>query len=69
MSSLAHSPLNHGLRGFLHFLRDRWETFLNSIAEAKVVADRYRSLSRLSDAELAQRGLRREDIPMAAFRG
>ena len=69
MSSLAHSPLNHGLRSFLHLLSDRWTAFLNSIAEAKVVADRYRSLSRLSDAELAQRGLRREDIPMAAFRG
>jgi uncharacterized protein YjiS (DUF1127 family) len=68
MSSLAHSQLGHDLREFLHVVRRRWEIFLNSVSEARKMADSFRSLSRLSDSELSHRGLKREDIPGVVFR-
>jgi uncharacterized protein YjiS (DUF1127 family) len=69
MSSLALSQLGHDVREFVHVAASRWETFLNSVSEARRMADNFRSLSRLSDDELAHRGLKREDIPNAVFRG
>jgi uncharacterized protein YjiS (DUF1127 family) len=68
MSSLALSQLGHDLREFLHAVSQRGEIFLNSVSEARKMADSFRSLSRLSDHELADRGLKREDIPSVVFR-
>ena len=39
------------------------------IREAREIEQRYVTLSRLSDAALARRGLTREDIPRAAVTG
>ena len=41
--------------------------FFYGLDEALVVAERCESLSRMSDDELAERGLAREDIPRTAF--
>jgi uncharacterized protein YjiS (DUF1127 family) len=40
-----------------------------SLREARAMAQRYESLSRLSDAALARHGLTRADIPHAAVFG
>jgi hypothetical protein len=43
--------------------------FLEGIRLARAMAHQYDVLSRLSDGELARRGLRREDIPQAVVSG
>jgi uncharacterized protein YjiS (DUF1127 family) len=43
--------------------------FLEGIREARAMAARYETLSRLSDGELAQRGLSRHDIPRVVVTG
>jgi hypothetical protein len=43
--------------------------FLDGIRLARAMAHRYDVLSRLSDGELARRGLKREDIPQAVVNG
>jgi len=43
--------------------------FLDGIRLARAMAHRYDVLSRLSDAELAFRGLKREEIPSAVVNG
>jgi hypothetical protein len=43
--------------------------FLEGIRLARAMAHQYDVLSRLSDGELARRGLRREDIPQAVVNG
>jgi hypothetical protein len=59
MSPLALSQLRHGARAHLHALSDRWNDFLNRVGEARAIAERFKLLSRLSDAELAHYGLAR----------
>ena len=49
-----------------------WETvigFVSAIREGLAVAARYESMECKSDAELAQLGMRRADIPRAALAG
>ena len=43
--------------------------FLDGIRLARAMAHQYEVLSRLSDGELARRGLKREDIPQAVVNG
>ena len=43
--------------------------FLAGIRLARAMAHRYNTLSRLSDAELARRGIAREDIPSLVVNG
>ena len=43
--------------------------FLAGIRLARAMAHQYDVLSRLSDGELARRGLRREDIPQVVVNG
>ncbi|MEP9367952.1 DUF1127 domain-containing protein [Xanthobacter sp. VNH20] len=43
--------------------------FFAAVRDARVMADRYERLSRMSDSELAQRGLSREAIPQAVAKG
>jgi uncharacterized protein YjiS (DUF1127 family) len=43
--------------------------FVEGAREARAIAARYESLSRLSDNQLAQRGLTRGDVPQAAVTG
>ena len=67
MISLALSRLIHATPAFLQRLADRVTAVLDGIAEARALAQRYQTLSKLSDAELAQRGLKREDIPQVVL--
>jgi uncharacterized protein YjiS (DUF1127 family) len=70
MSTLV---LNHIIRrtpALLHRLNQRISDFLDGIGEARAMAERFKSLSRMSDEQLAAHGLKREDIPrevLAAF--
>jgi hypothetical protein len=69
MSSLALSQLHHDTRAFLRALSDRWDAFVTNVAEARAIAERFESLSRFSDAELARHGLKRPDIARVVFAG
>ena len=42
---------------------------INGFREAQEISYRYEQLSHLSDAELAARGMRREDLPRIALTG
>ncbi|MFG1465969.1 hypothetical protein V5F77_24130 [Xanthobacter sp. DSM 24535] len=43
--------------------------FVAAVRDARVMADRYARLSRMSDYELASHGLTRETIPQAVAKG
>jgi uncharacterized protein YjiS (DUF1127 family) len=65
MTTLA---INHLLRqtpAALYRAGQRISEFLDGIEEARAMAELFKSLSRMSDDQLAERGLRREDIPRA----
>ncbi len=67
MTALA---LNHILRrtpALLQRINQSVLDFLDGIGEARVMAERFKSLSRMTDAELAARGLKRSDIPQAVL--
>ena len=67
MTTIALSQLIHGTEGFLHRLGQRFSAMLEGICQARAMAHEFKSLSRLSDAELARRGLKREEIPQAVL--
>ena len=67
MSTLALSHLIHETPALLHRVGSRCLAFFEGIGEAHTLAQRFDTLSRLSDGELAARGLKREDIPQAVF--
>ncbi len=67
MSTLVLSQLINETPAFLHRIGSRISAFLDGIDEARMLAGRFKSLSRMSDAELAARGIKREDIPQAVF--
>ena len=69
MTTLAHSPLVHDTPGVLHRIGNGFRAFFEGIQDARTLAYRYETLSRLSNIELAARGLKREDIPQAVFAG
>ena len=67
MTALA---INHLLRqapAALYRLGERITEFLDGIGEARAMAERFKSLSRMSDDQLAERGLKRADIPRAVL--
>jgi hypothetical protein len=51
----------------LQRLRRRIADFIAGIEEARLLADRFEVLSHLGDAQLAARGLKREQIPQAVL--
>lgn len=66
MSVLAlPTPTSGGLRRFTDGVRD----LLNAVAEGAAAAHRYERLSRMSEAQLARRGLTREDLAWYAVSG
>jgi hypothetical protein len=67
MTTLAIAHLIHETPAFLQRLGAIFSAFFSGIQDARVLAHRFESLSRLSDAELAAHGLKREDIPQAVF--
>jgi uncharacterized protein YjiS (DUF1127 family) len=67
MTTLA---INHLLRqtpAAFYRLGERISEFLDGIGEARAMAERFKSLSRMSDHQLAEHGLKREDIPKAVL--
>jgi hypothetical protein len=67
MTTMALSQLIHSAPGFLHRLGQRFSAMLEGIGEARAMAEAFKSLSRMSDEELARRGLKREEIPQAVL--
>lgn len=66
MSTLT---LNRPGPGWVATILNVLENTLAGIVEGHEMAARYKALTRLSDAELARLGLRREQVPQAAIRG
>ena len=62
MTTLALSQFIHRTPAFLQKIGDLVSAFFNGIDEARELAHRFHTLSRLSDAQLAHRGIKREDI-------
>jgi hypothetical protein len=60
-TELHHAP------DLLRRVGQRFCAFLDGIGEARAMAEAFRSLSRMSDAELARRGIKREEIAQAVL--
>jgi uncharacterized protein YjiS (DUF1127 family) len=67
MTMLALSALLGAAARLLNRLFAYTTEFLTGIHQARAMALRYQDLARLSDRELAARGLKREDIPRAVL--
>ena len=63
--TLPRLPAATPVQGLTRFAVDAFE----GIMEGREIAYRYELLSRLSNVELARRGLTRQDIPRAAVTG
>jgi hypothetical protein len=62
MTTLALDTLR-GAPVLLQRLGQSISNFLDGIGEARTMAETFKSLSRLTDDQLAERGLKRQDIP------
>jgi hypothetical protein len=67
MTTLALSRVVHEAPAFLQRVGQTLRDFAAGIEEARILAHRYKTLSELSDVQLAARGLKREDIPQAVL--
>ena len=67
MTTIALSQLVHQAPAFLQRISQRIAAFFDGIEEARAMAHRYKTLSQMTDAQLAARGLKREDIPQAVL--
>jgi len=67
MFSFAISRFFGRLGGFLLAAGDLFNRFFVAVQEAHANAARFEQLARLSDAELARRGLKREGLAQAVF--
>ncbi|HEY7766409.1 MAG TPA: DUF1127 domain-containing protein [Aestuariivirgaceae bacterium] len=67
MSTIALSRLFHQTPAFLERVTQRLTAFFEGLDEARLMSQRYKTLSQMTDAQLAARGLRREEIPQAVL--
>lgn len=67
MTTLALSHLVHETPAVLQRIGNGFRALFEGIQDARTLSHRFETLSRLTDAELAARGLKREDIPRAVF--
>ena len=67
MTTIALSQLVHQAPAFLSRFFQRITAFLDGIEEARLMAQRFKTLSQMTDAQLAARGIRRENIPQAVL--
>jgi len=67
MTTLALSNLLDTAPRLFSRLFGYWTRFVSGIEEARAMALLYQNLARLSDRELAARGLMRSDIPRAVL--
>ena len=68
MSTLALNQLIRETPAFLSRLSQSVSDFIDGIGEARAMAEQFKTLSRMTDAQLAARGLKREDIPQAVLK-
>jgi uncharacterized protein YjiS (DUF1127 family) len=69
MTPIALSQLIHRVPAVFHRVAERVAAVLDGIGEARTLAGRYQSLARMSDEELARRGLKRHEIPQVVLGG
>ena len=69
MTTIALNTLIRGTPAFLQRLGHSFNAFLDGIGEARAMAETFKSLSRMTDGQLAERGLKRQDIPKAVLAG
>jgi hypothetical protein len=67
MTTLALAQLVHGTPAFFQKLGQRFSDLAAGLHEARMLAQRFKTLSSLTDAQLAERGLKREEIPQAVM--
>jgi len=67
MTTIALSQLVHEAPAFLQRLGRSFSELFAGIEEAREMAHRYKTLSQMTDAQLAARGLKREQIPQAVL--
>ena len=67
MITIALSQTVHRTSAFLQRLGRRFSALIEGIGEARQLANRFKALSQLTDAQLAARGLKRENIPQAVL--
>jgi len=67
MTTIALSQLVHQAPAFLQRLGEHISAFFDGVQEARAMAHRYQTLSQMTDAQLAARGLKREQIPQAVL--
>jgi hypothetical protein len=67
MTTIALSQLIHRAPAFLSRIFQHITAFLDGIEEARLMAQRFKTLSQMTNAQLAARGLRRENIPQAVL--
>ena len=65
MTTIALSQLLYGTPALLARIAARFSDLVAGIEEARGLAHRFKRLSQMTDAQLAARGLKREDIPQA----
>jgi uncharacterized protein YjiS (DUF1127 family) len=69
MATLAFPSRAQHNTSFFESLRSTLTTFARGVQDGLDMADRYHALSRMSDDQLARRGLTRADITRAALLG
>jgi hypothetical protein len=67
MTTIALSQLVNRAPAFLVRISQRFSDLLAGIDDARVMAQRFKTLSQMTDAQLAARGLKREEIPQAVL--
>jgi hypothetical protein len=67
MTTIALSHLVQETPAVLHRVGHAFRALFDGIQDARTLSHRFETLSRMSDADLAARGLKREDIPQAVF--
>ncbi len=67
MTTIALAQLVNDVPAFMARIGQRFHDLLAGVEEARELATRYKTLSRMTDAQLAERGLKRADIPQAVL--
>jgi uncharacterized protein YjiS (DUF1127 family) len=67
MTTIALSQLVHQAPAFLERITHQIAAFFAGLDDAREMAHRYKTLSQMSDVQLAALGLTRQDIPQAVL--
>ena len=67
MTTIALAQFVHDAPAFLRRAGQSFRDVFAGIDEARLLASRYKTLSRMTDGQLAERGLKRSDIPQAVL--